>query len=117
MDLVEASRKGLAIGVRHPIGGERLAAQVFGAPGGIVFADLGWDRLTGRPPYHFIAGQVKGEGPWIVGGIEVRVIDREDDPLADERRRWEAHLAEHPDSTRALCRELAAADLEMELAD
>src|SRR5690606_32075125 len=97
MDLSEAAERQLHLAVTHPIGGDRVAAQLFVTPRGIVFADVGWDALM-HPgnQFHEVRGVIRGEGPWTIEGgphgpVTVRVIDH-GDPLARTVNMWSEYL-------------------------
>lgn len=52
------------------------------------------DRLeaAGRHPFHFVEGEISGDGPRRVGTALVRTIDH-GDPRAAEWNRWAAYRA------------------------
>ncbi len=51
----------------------RLIAEVFQGPGGLVFADIGWnDPLRSVHPFHFVPGQVTlDEAGYLIGAIRI----------------------------------------------
>ena len=63
----------------HPIGGERVTAELFETPTGIYFFDVGWPDASWNP-IHFIDGEISGEGPWQVGDSKIEILSK-DDPL------------------------------------
>jgi hypothetical protein len=92
MKLDEAIERGLPLAIRIDEGNDRVMAEAFVVPGGLAFADVYWRLSMSGHLFHFIKGEISGDGPWRVGSAEVRVIDH-GDPRADEWNRWTAYKA------------------------
>ena len=88
MDLFEAHKEGWPLVIDTGDGGERLMAELFEHPQGIVFADIGWPDSPGHP-FHTIEGDVVRVGEWRVGQHEIRVAF-EGEKLYKEWLRWQA---------------------------
>jgi len=76
---------------------DRVIANLFKTSTGICFFDIGWYQSAGHPA-HFIDGEVTGQGPWTVKGLNdreyvIEVMD-EDDPMMDEWAEWQEFLRE-----------------------
>lgn len=67
----------------------RLIAEAFPAPGGLVFADAGWnDHLGSGHPFHFVPGSlVPEDNGFSVGPIRIAEIT-EDHPLCWAWLEW-----------------------------
>lgn len=71
----------------------RVMAQVFPAPDGITFADIGWDDIfRSGHPFHEIQGEVVVDGDGFRIGSARIVEVTEDDPLCMEWLNWTAYL-------------------------
>lgn len=91
MELTEARARGLPLVIDLGDGNERLMAEVFPHPDGIVFADIGWPDSTGHP-FHVVAGELQGDGPWTIGRHEIRIAFDGERLFADWTR-WQAWRA------------------------
>ncbi len=92
MKLDEAIERGLPLAIRIDEVNDRVMAEAFVVPGGLAFADVYWREAAGRHPFHFIQGEITGDGPWRIGSAEVRVIDHGDHRAA-EWNRWAEYKA------------------------
>lgn len=101
MTLQQAIDKGLRLAVAVFPDMERLAAEVYIMPDGVIFLDTFWSEPQGGSfRAHFHPGDVAGDGPWSVGSWIIREIDEETDPeYLVEWARWEQAKAE-TDATR-----------------
>lgn len=68
---------------------QRLAAEVFVVPGGVVFLDVGWPEPLAPPRAHTMAGTIQGDGPWRVGDWTIRALDDANPRERDEWARWQ----------------------------
>lgn len=89
MQLKETIEKRLPLMVEHPVGGNRVIAELFEIPEGLVFFDVGWPQAS-LNPIHFLPGAFTGEGPWVQDDIKIRVIDPEE-PIYGEYQHWMSH--------------------------
>jgi hypothetical protein len=88
VDLFEAHRSGmpLAIDTGPDAGGERLIAEIFAHPRGILFADIGWPNATAHP-FHVIEGDLVRGGDWRIGRWPIRPVI-EGEPLYEQWLGW-----------------------------
>lgn len=87
MDLFEAHRRAYPLVVESDAGGSRPIAELFAIPGGVVFADVGWQQV-GVHPFHVLLGEIRaGEDDWRVGDARIRIAF-EGEQLFDELARW-----------------------------
>lgn len=91
MELFNAFEKGLPLVIDVGGGNERLIAELFKQPGGIAFADIGWPDATWHP-FHVVDGEISGDGPWFVGGHEIRVAF-EGEQLFEDWQNWQRYRA------------------------
>jgi len=86
MDLFEAFERRLPLVVVVAPDNERLVGALFRRERGVAWADAGWPDATWQP-FHVLEGKVSGEGPWQVGGTEIRLaVDGE--RLMEDWRGW-----------------------------
>jgi len=91
LDLFEAFDKGMPLVIDVGGGNERLIAELFELPGGIVFADIGWPVATWHP-FHVVDGAISGDGPWQVGSNEIRVAFG-GEQLFEDWQAWQRYRA------------------------
>jgi hypothetical protein len=91
VDLFDAHRQGLPLVIDTGDGGERLLAELFEHPRGLVFADIGWPEASWHP-FHVVEGELVREGDWRVGACEIRVAF-EGESLWDQWQDWLAWRA------------------------
>jgi hypothetical protein len=86
--------------IRLPSGEQRVMAERFAHPHGLVFFDLFWHLGDPRETVHLVSGPIKGDGPWKVGDAVVRVLGCHgtDGPLASQFDEWRSYLTEHADA-------------------
>jgi len=83
--------------VRYPNGDQKLIADKFRHASGMICAEPFW--LEHTPPMVFIIdGEVKGEGPWKVGDVIVRLLSCGDTDLAMEWAQWQQFLQSCPET-------------------
>ena len=91
MTLQEAIQQGLRLAVAVMPDHERLAAELYITPDGVVFLDTFWsqpDPSSFRA--HFMAGTATVGPPWMVGDWVIREVDEETDPeYVTEWARWQ----------------------------
>lgn len=89
---MEISKAKGPLKIIHPIGGERLIASFLKVEKGFYFLDIGYPEMT-LNPFHYVEGDITGEGPWKIGDIAIQEID-DQDPLMAEWQRWQEYLKE-----------------------
>jgi len=90
MDLFQINKP---LKIIHPIGGERIIAELFKGKDGIWFADVGWYEASFHP-FHFVPGEIEGEGPWKIGDCQIMIISP-DDPLYPGYKQWDEAVKEN----------------------
>ncbi len=60
--------------IRSPHGGEKVIAELFPHPEGILFFEIFWDQMPGQQGVHLIKGEISGEGPWKVGDYVINIL-------------------------------------------
>lgn len=80
--------------LRLPTGEERLMAERFRHPRGLLYFDLDWHVGDPATTLHVVEGAISGDGPWRVGDCIVRVLGchGSDPALAAEYTRWQQRL-------------------------
>ena len=80
--------------LRLPSGEERIMAEHFRHPCGLLYFDLDWHTGDPADTLHVIEGQINGEGPWRVRECIVKVLGchGSDPALATEYNRWQQRL-------------------------
>lgn len=80
--------------IRSPHGGEKLIAELFPHPEGIIFFEIFWNQSSDNQGIHFIEGDVKGEGPWKVGDYVINVLacHGTNQELAQDFAQWQMYL-------------------------
>jgi hypothetical protein len=84
---------------------QRVIAEGFVVPGGIVFWDIGWFESPGHPN-HFVPGEISGQGPWKIGSAIVEEIRPGQRLFERDWRMWQAfrRSPEGKGATRALAK-------------
>lgn len=87
VDLLQAPRKWWVIEIEP--GHERVMAEVFEHPRGIIFADIGWSAPANPThPFHVIEGELVADGAeFRIGPARIFEID-EGHPLAYDWMAW-----------------------------
>ncbi|MGD8999926.1 MAG: hypothetical protein PVF75_05905 [Granulosicoccaceae bacterium] len=80
-----------------PGGEKRLVAEKFAHPEGLVFFDPYWLE-SDTPAVHVLKGGIRGEGPWKIGDVVVRVLSCGDTEESMQWSMWQQHLAMTPGS-------------------
>jgi hypothetical protein len=82
--------------IRHADGRQRVAAEIFPHPDGLVYFELFWNLRTVDEAVHRVMGPLKGEGPWKIGDAVVRVLGCHgtDGPLAHQFDQWRTYRLE-----------------------
>jgi hypothetical protein len=80
--------------IKSPHGGKKVIAELFRHPQGIVFFEVFWNLMDVNEGVHFIAGEIKGEGPWKVGEYVIHVLGCQgtDPELAEDFSQWQSYL-------------------------
>ena len=77
--------------VQYPNGEQRLVADKFSHSSGMVYTVPYW--LEGEiPAAYLVTGEVKGEGPWKIGDVIVRLLSCADTEHKIEWAGWEQYL-------------------------
>lgn len=86
--------------VRHADGSQRVAAEIFPHPEGLVYFELFWNLRDPDQTVHLVRGPFKGEGPWKIGATVIRVLGCHgtDGALARQFDEWRSYRAEHADT-------------------
>lgn len=85
--------------VRFSDGREKVVARAFPHPRGLVYLDLFWHLSTPDRAAHLVEGELRGEGPWRVGDVTLRVLGCHhiDPHLQAQFLSWKHHLETHGD--------------------
>jgi len=82
--------------VRYPDGEQRLIADKFTHPQGMFYVEPFW--LESKPPVvHLLTGDVKGEGPWKIGDVIVRLLSCGDTEQSMQWAQWQQFLSSCPE--------------------
>ena len=86
--------------IRHPDGTQRVVAELFPHPGGLVYFELFWNLDDPAKTVHVVQGTFKGEGPWKIGDTVIRVLGCHgtDGALARQFDQWREYLSQHSDT-------------------
>lgn len=93
------------LAIRFPDGEKQIIVRCFPGNGGLIFAPPYWDQVPEVFALRFVAGSVRGDGPWKVGDAVITVLGCHgtDAELAAEFAAWQNHLMEHAvDDTRLI---------------
>jgi hypothetical protein len=84
--------------LRQPDGREQLIAACFPHPAGLLYLDLYWHRSTPREAAHLVRGELRGDGPWRIGDVRLRVLGchHTDPHLQAAFTAWQRYLLDHP---------------------
>jgi len=77
--------------VRYPDGEQRLIADKYMHPHGMIYAEPYWLESE-SPRAYLIKGTIKGEGPWKIGDVIVRLLSCGDTEEAMQWANWQQHL-------------------------
>lgn len=86
--------------LRHPDGQEQLIAACFPHPAGLLYLDLYWHLSTPQQAAHLVRGELRGEGPWRVGDVRLRVLgcQHTDPHLQAAWHAWQQYLQHQGDA-------------------
>jgi len=77
--------------VQYPNGEQRLIADKFAHSSGMVYAVPYW--LDGEmPAAYLLPGEIRGEGPWKIGDVIVRLLSCADVEHKMQWAEWEQYL-------------------------
>lgn len=84
--------------IRLPDGRQKVIAELFPHPEGLVYFDLLWHRHP-ETGVHVLKGELKGEGPWKIDGHIFYVLGCHgtDGALAAEYSEWQSWRQQHPE--------------------
>lgn len=80
--------------IKSPHGGEKVIAELYPHPEGIVFFELFWDQMEAEDGIYVIKGDIRGEGPWKVGDYVINVLGCQgtNPDLAEDFSHWQMYL-------------------------
>ena len=77
--------------VRYPDGNIRIIAETFKHTSGLVYVEPYW-LASDKPVAALLAGEIKGDGPWKVGDVIVRLLSCADTEQKMQWAEWEQYL-------------------------
>lgn len=83
---------------RYPDGTQVTIAEIFQHKSGLVFVSPFW-LDSGQPEAHLLSGEVKGEGPWKVGDVIIRLLSCADIEQKMQWSEWEQFLCTCPEES------------------
>jgi len=86
--------------VRHADGSQRVIAECFPHPDGLVYFELFWNLRDPETTVHVVTGPFKGDGPWKIGDTVIRVLGCHgtDGELARQYDEWRQYRTQHNDT-------------------
>ena len=80
--------------LRTPDGEERVIAEIFPHPQGLVYFDLYWHLGQPEETIHLVEGTIIGEGPWKVGEHVINVLGCHgtNAELASAYQQWQSYM-------------------------
>ncbi|MBD3620132.1 MAG: hypothetical protein HUJ28_11740 [Chromatiales bacterium] len=80
--------------IKSPHGGEKVIAELFPHPDGILFFEIFWDQMEANDGIYVIKGELKGEGPWKVGDYIINLLGCQgtNPDLAEDFSQWQMYL-------------------------
>jgi len=86
--------------IRHADGTQRVVAEIFPHPDGLVYFELFWNLRPPDESVHRVTGPRKGEGPWKIGDTVIRVLGCHgtDGALASQYDEWRQYMTDHADT-------------------
>jgi len=80
-------------------GSKKLAAACFEHQLGMLYLDTWWHIKKPDEASHLIKGNLKGNGPWRIGNVTIRVLgcQNTDPELQTEFLNWQDYLKQAPD--------------------
>jgi len=82
--------------VRYPDGEQRLIAEKFTHPQGMIYVEPFWLESE-LPAAYLLKGEIKGEGPWKVGDVIVRLLSCGDSEFSMQWAQWQQYLLSCPE--------------------
>jgi len=82
--------------VRYQNGKQCLIAEKFLHPEGLVYVKPFW-LDSELPEVHLLKGEIKGEGPWKIGDVIIRLLSCADTEQAMEWAQWQQFLLSCPE--------------------
>jgi hypothetical protein len=81
------------LAIRFEDGSRQIMIERLPYRGGLLFLPPFWTETAVQEALHFVAGPVRGEGPWKVGDAVVTVLGCHgtDPGLAEDFAAWRAH--------------------------
>ncbi len=82
--------------IRFANGEKQIMIERLAYDDGLLFLPTFWSEASLAEALRFVAGPIKGDGPWKVGDAVVTVLacHGTDPELADEFACWQAHLTQ-----------------------
>lgn len=104
------------LALRFADGSEKIIAECFPHPKGLLYLDIFWHQNTPNEAAHLLEGELSGEGPWKIGGCVIRVLGCHgtDPQLQAPFTAWRDYLKQHgdqyppPEQIRDIARRLGA---------
>ena len=83
--------------IRLPDGGERVIAELFRHPKGLLYFELHWPENR-ESRIHLVEGELKGEGPWKIADHIIYVLgcQHTDADMANAFAEWRTWHAQNP---------------------
>ncbi|MBD3609510.1 MAG: hypothetical protein HUJ30_03085 [Gammaproteobacteria bacterium] len=80
--------------IRSPHGGEKVVAELYPHPDGIVFFEIFWNHEDEQNGIYVIEGDVTGEGPWKVGEYVINILGCHgtNPALVEDFAQWQTYL-------------------------
>jgi len=78
--------------VRYPNGTIKIMAEIFKHSSGVVYVEPYWME-AGKPIAKHLTGEIKGDGPWKVGDVIVRLLSCGDIEQKMQWAEWEQYLS------------------------
>jgi len=77
--------------VRYPDGEHRLVSETFKHPLGVIYAEPYWLESKSLAVY-LLKGEIKGQGPWKIGEVIVRLLSCADVDYKMQWAEWQQYL-------------------------
>jgi hypothetical protein len=80
--------------MRNPQGQEKILAEIFPHPKGIIYFDLYWHLRQPEDTIHLVEGTISGEGPWKIADYVINVLGCHgtNADLATSHQQWQTYL-------------------------
>jgi len=94
--MVDLFRVTAPLTIRYPDGTQRVMAELFRHPRGLLFFEPFWDNQPAAQGIHLVEGDIRGEGPWKAGECVITVLGCQGTHphLAAEFSAWRSYIEE-----------------------